>query len=70
MPGRDEHGLVCPALDLDVRCRDMRDPWGEAPGAGSANFSAADLLPLSDETMSKVLSIYDRSISDMVHHYW
>jgi aryl-alcohol dehydrogenase-like predicted oxidoreductase len=34
------------------------------------NFTASDLPQLSDETMIKVRSIYDRSIRELVHHYW
>ncbi len=34
------------------------------------NACAADLPPLSTDTMSKVRSIYDRYIRGSVHHYW
>ena len=34
------------------------------------NLSAADLLPLSTNTMEKVKEIYDRRIRKYVHHYW
>ena len=45
-------------------------PGVKRPAQAEENFSAADLPPLSDETISKVRSIYDRSIKEMVHHYW
>ena len=45
-------------------------PGVKRPAQAEENFSAADLPPLSDETMGKVLSIYDRSIKELVHHYW
>ena len=45
-------------------------PGVKRPAQADENFSAADLLPLSDETMSKVRSIYERTIKEMVHHYW
>ncbi len=45
-------------------------PGVKRPAQAEENFSAADLPPLSDETMSKVRSIYDRSIKELVHHYW
>jgi aryl-alcohol dehydrogenase-like predicted oxidoreductase len=34
------------------------------------NAAAAGLPPLSEETMAKVRSIYDRNIRGSVHHYW
>ncbi len=34
------------------------------------NAIAADLQPLSEETMALVGAIYDRLIRDQVHHYW
>jgi len=45
-------------------------PGVKRPAQADENFSAADLPPISYETMSKVRSIYDRSIKEMVHHYW
>ena len=34
------------------------------------NFSAADLPPLSEETMAQVRAVYDRTIREQVHHIW
>jgi aryl-alcohol dehydrogenase-like predicted oxidoreductase len=34
------------------------------------NCSAADLPFLSDQTMAKVRTIYERHIRELVHHYW
>jgi aryl-alcohol dehydrogenase-like predicted oxidoreductase len=34
------------------------------------NLSAADLPPLSVETMAAVRAIYDQHIHNLVHHYW
>jgi aryl-alcohol dehydrogenase-like predicted oxidoreductase len=45
-------------------------PGAKRPSQAEENFSAADLPPLSDETMAKVNAIYDRSIRELVHHYW
>jgi aryl-alcohol dehydrogenase-like predicted oxidoreductase len=45
------------------------------PGAKKAwqveeNVAAAELPPLSDETMAQVRAIYDEHIRELVHHYW
>ncbi len=45
-------------------------PGAKRPAQVEENFSAADLPPLSDETMAQVRSIYDRRIRELVHHYW
>jgi aryl-alcohol dehydrogenase-like predicted oxidoreductase len=45
-------------------------PGAKRPSQVDENFSAADLPPLSDETMAQVHSIYDRHIRELVHHYW
>jgi len=45
-------------------------PGAKRPAQVDENFSAADLPPLSDETMSRVRLIYDRYIREQVHHYW
>jgi len=45
-------------------------PGAKRPSQADENFSAADLPPLSDDTMVKVRSIYDRRIRDLVHNYW
>ena len=34
------------------------------------NTGAADLPPLSDNTMNEVKNIYDKNIRKFVHHYW
>jgi aryl-alcohol dehydrogenase-like predicted oxidoreductase len=45
-------------------------PGGKTPAQVEDNVRAADLPPLSDETMAKVYEIYDRRIKPLVHHYW
>jgi len=45
-------------------------PGGKTPAQVEDNVRAADLPPLSDETMAKVKDIYDRRIRELVHHYW
>jgi aryl-alcohol dehydrogenase-like predicted oxidoreductase len=45
-------------------------PGAKRPSQADENFTAADLPPLSDETMMQVRSIYDRYIRELVHHYW
>jgi aryl-alcohol dehydrogenase-like predicted oxidoreductase len=45
-------------------------PGAKRPSQADENFSAADLPPLSEETMAQVRSIYDRHIRELVHHYW
>lgn len=45
------------------------------PGAKRAeqveeNCAAADLPPLSDETMAAIRSIYDAKLRDLIHPYW
>jgi aryl-alcohol dehydrogenase-like predicted oxidoreductase len=45
-------------------------PGAKRPSQAKDNALAADLPPLSDETMRKVKEIYDRLIRDQVHHYW
>jgi aryl-alcohol dehydrogenase-like predicted oxidoreductase len=45
-------------------------PGAKRPSQAEENFSAADLPPLSDETMTRARSIYDRTIREQVHHYW
>jgi aryl-alcohol dehydrogenase-like predicted oxidoreductase len=45
-------------------------PGAKRPSQAEENFSAADLPPLSPETMAQVKAIYDRSIRELVHHYW
>jgi aryl-alcohol dehydrogenase-like predicted oxidoreductase len=45
-------------------------PGAKRPSQAQENFSAADLSPLSPETMAAVRAIYDHSIRPLVHHYW
>ena len=45
-------------------------PGAKTPAQAEDNVLAADLPPLSDETMAKVKDIYDRRIRELVHHYW
>jgi len=45
-------------------------PGAKRPAQVEENISAADFPPLSDETMARVRSIYDRLIRDSVHHMW
>lgn len=45
-------------------------PGARRPSQVEENLAAADLPPLSEETMAQVRSIYDRRIRDLVHHYW
>ena len=45
-------------------------PGAKRPAQVEQNVAAADLPALSDETMDKVRSIYDRLIRASVHHYW
>jgi aryl-alcohol dehydrogenase-like predicted oxidoreductase len=45
-------------------------PGAKRPSQAEENFSAADLPPLSTETMHAVRAIYDRDIRPLVHQYW
>jgi aryl-alcohol dehydrogenase-like predicted oxidoreductase len=45
-------------------------PGAKRPAQVDENFTAADLPPISDETMTQVRSIYDHHIRELVHHYW
>jgi aryl-alcohol dehydrogenase-like predicted oxidoreductase len=45
-------------------------PGAKRPSQVDENFSAADLPPISDETMAKVRAIYDQHIRELVHHNW
>ena len=45
-------------------------PGGKRPSQVIDNVAAADLPPLSDETMARVREIYARYIRDLVHHRW
>jgi aryl-alcohol dehydrogenase-like predicted oxidoreductase len=45
-------------------------PGAKRPSQAEENSAAADLPPLTDETMVQVRDIYDRHIRELVHHYW
>jgi aryl-alcohol dehydrogenase-like predicted oxidoreductase len=45
-------------------------PGAKRPSQAEENLAAADLPPLSEETMDKVRAIYDTYIREQVHHYW
>ena len=45
-------------------------PGVKNPGQAEENFSSADLPALSNDTMQKVMDIYNIYIQKFVHHYW
>jgi aryl-alcohol dehydrogenase-like predicted oxidoreductase len=45
-------------------------PGAKRPSQAEDNVHAADLPPLSAETMAKVRAIYERAIRAQVHHRW
>jgi aryl-alcohol dehydrogenase-like predicted oxidoreductase len=45
-------------------------PGAKRPDQAAENAAAADLPPLSDETMRAVEDVYDRRIREQVHHRW
>lgn len=45
-------------------------PGAKTPAQAEQNARAADLPPLSPETMAAVQAIYDQRIRPLVHHYW
>lgn len=45
-------------------------PGAKRPSQVDDNFVAAELAPISDETMAQVRSIYNRHIRGRVHQYW
>jgi aryl-alcohol dehydrogenase-like predicted oxidoreductase len=45
-------------------------PGAKRPSQAEENIAAADLPPLSAETMARVKAIYDEKIRPLVHHYW
>jgi aryl-alcohol dehydrogenase-like predicted oxidoreductase len=45
-------------------------PGARRPAQVEENISAADLAPLSAETMAQVRAAYDRRVRDLVHHHW
>jgi aryl-alcohol dehydrogenase-like predicted oxidoreductase len=76
----DELKAICPAgmsmVQFALRWILMFDavtcaiPGAKRPAQVEENFSAADLPPLSDETMAQVRAIYERHIRGLVQHYW
>ncbi len=55
--------LMSPAVTCAI-------PGAKRPSQVEENVSAADLPPLSEETMSQVREIYERLVRPEVHHYW
>jgi aryl-alcohol dehydrogenase-like predicted oxidoreductase len=55
--------LMSPAVTCAI-------PGAKRPSQVEENVQAADLPPLSDETMVQIRSIYDRLVRPQVHHYW
>jgi aryl-alcohol dehydrogenase-like predicted oxidoreductase len=45
-------------------------PGAKRPDQVEDNVAAADLPPLSDDTMQRVSDVYDRLIRPQVHHLW
>jgi aryl-alcohol dehydrogenase-like predicted oxidoreductase len=45
-------------------------PGAKRPSQVDENFTTADLPPIPSETMDRIRAIYDKSIRDLVHHYW
>jgi len=45
-------------------------PGGKRVDQVTENVAAADLSPLSEETMTAIEAIYDRKIKPLVHQYW
>jgi aryl-alcohol dehydrogenase-like predicted oxidoreductase len=45
-------------------------PGAKRPAQAEENVAAADLPPLSPETMQAVRAIYEQRIQPLVHHYW
>jgi aryl-alcohol dehydrogenase-like predicted oxidoreductase len=55
--------LMSPAVTCAI-------PGAKRPSQVEENVSAADLPPLSNETMNQVREIYERLVRPQVHHYW
>ncbi len=45
-------------------------PGAKRPSQAEENIAAADLPPISKETMAKVKAVYDEKIRPLVHQYW
>jgi aryl-alcohol dehydrogenase-like predicted oxidoreductase len=55
--------LMSPAVTCAI-------PGAKRPSQVEENVSAADLPPLSEETMSRIGDVYERLVRQHVHHYW
>jgi aryl-alcohol dehydrogenase-like predicted oxidoreductase len=55
--------LMFPAVSCAI-------PGAKRPAQVEENLAAADLPPLSKETMDRIRAIYDRDVRPLVHHYW
>ena len=55
--------LMSPAVTCAI-------PGAKRPAQVEENVSAADLPPLSDETLSQIRAVYERLVRPHVHHYW
>lgn len=55
--------LMSPAVTCAI-------PGAKRPSQVEENVRAADLPPLSEETMGQVREIYERLVRPQVHHYW
>jgi aryl-alcohol dehydrogenase-like predicted oxidoreductase len=55
--------LMAPAVTCAI-------PGAKRPSQVEENVAAADLPPLSEETMAQVRVLYDRLVRPQVHHYW
>ena len=55
--------LMSPAVTCAI-------PGAKRPSQVEENVSAADLPPLSEETMQKISDIYTRLVRPQVQHYW
>jgi aryl-alcohol dehydrogenase-like predicted oxidoreductase len=76
----DELAAICPPgmsmVQFALRWTLMFDavtcaiPGAKNPSHANENFTAADIPPLSEQTMAQVRSIYDRRIREQVHQYW
>jgi len=45
-------------------------PGAKRPAQEQDNAAAADLPPLTNETMAQVQAVYERYIREHVYHYW
>jgi len=55
--------LMAPAVSCAI-------PGAKRPAQVEENVKAADLPPLSDETMARIREVYDRLVRPRVQHYW